>query len=471
MTTRSFFGLTGAIFAVVQVSFAEVDWTTSPVVINEGTEEDPVVVSEALEVTQKIYIGRSGKGAVKVVATGSIKQPFAADRNLYLGDGATDVGYLSAAGDVHAGCSIYAGYSIYVGNNGEGRLTIDGAKVSDERFFYAGYGSTAVGYVDVENGGVLSIPREFVMGDAGKAYVRFSDGTEMTCSRMFTLGRKASGHGELTTGECTVSGTDTTPYVIGDAGTGLWFLKGTTVSAAKKGLIVRNAESAYGLLQGWGTVNPVSGTSNLDPGSEPLRNNGLVVADGEGVERTLQIYSTNAALAFSNTVENDSTNGWYAVDKGMLSMSVKTAVPAGETGVYTWGEAESDEEIDLVNSARVTFKNITDTSATQQGIYSFTGKLYAPDRSDVPAGLPAGKTIAGIWKFDVNGAYESADVEFRYDHVLAPKGVVMYQHDGTAWVKLEATALPNHRVKVEGVDPTKMFAAVAETPGMIVILR
>ena len=55
--------------------------------------------------------------------------------------------------------------------------------------------------------------------------------------------------------------------------------------------------------------------------------------------------------------------------------------------------------------------------------------------------------------------------------MLAPKGVVMYQHDGTAWVKLAATALPNHRVKVEGVDPAKMFAAVAETPGLIVIFR
>ncbi len=146
-------------------------------------------------------------------------------------------------------------------------------------------------------------------------------------------------------------------------------------------------------------------------------------------------------------------------------MSVKAAVPAGEAGVYTWGEAEADDEIDLVNSARVTFKNITNS------IYSFTGKLYAPDRGDVPAGLPAGKTIAGIWKFDVNGAYESADVEFRYDHVLAPKGVTLYQYDGTAWVKLAATALPNHRAKVEGVDPTKMFAAVAETSGLIVSLQ
>lgn len=459
MIMKRFWGLTGAAFAIVQTSFAEVDWTTSPVVINEGAKEDPVVVSDALEVTQKIYIGKAGKGAVKVVATGSINQPYTADRNLCLGDEAEDVGYLYAAGNVHVG------YSIYVGNNGEGYLTIDGATVSDERFFYAGLTATAVGYVEVENEGELRIPREFVMGDAGKAYVRFADGTKMACSRMFTLGRKTSGHGELITGECTVSGTDTTHYVIGDAGTGLWFLKGTTVSSAKKGLIVRNVESAYGLLQGWGTVNLVSKDSNLGSGTEPLRNNGLVVADGDGVERTLWIYSTNAALAFSNTVENDSTNGWYAVDKGMLSMSVKVAVPAGETGVYTWGEAEADDEIDLVNSARVTFNNITTS------IYSFTGKLYAPDRGDVPAGLPAGKTIAGIWKFDINGAYESADVEFRYDHVLAPKGVTLYQYDGTAWVRLAATALPNHRAKVEGVDPTKMFAAVAETSGLIVILQ
>ena len=126
MIMKRFWGLTGAAFAIVQTSFAEVDWTTSPVVINEGAKEDPVVVSDALEVTQKIYIGKAGKGAVKVVATGSINQPYTADRNLCLGDEAEDVGYLYAAGNVHVG------YSIYVGNNGEGYLTIDGATVSDE---------------------------------------------------------------------------------------------------------------------------------------------------------------------------------------------------------------------------------------------------------------------------------------------------------------------------------------------------
>ena len=45
------------------------------------------------------------------------------------------------------------------------------------------------------------------------------------------------------------------------------------------------------------------------------------------------------------------------------------------------------------------------------------------------------------------------------------------EYDGTAWVKLAATALPNHRAKVEDVDPTKMFAAVAETSGLIVSLQ
>lgn len=119
-----------------------------------------------------------------------------------------------------------------------------------------------------------------------------------------------------------------------------------------------------------------------------------------------------------------------------------------------------------MNSARVTFTNIT-TAAS-----AFTGKLYAPDRSDVPA-LPGGKTVVGVWKFDITGAYESAEVEFRYDHVLSKKGVQMYQldADGETWMKLETTLLDGYRAKVSVTDATRMFAATRLSGGLTLYIR
>lgn len=227
---------------------------------------------------------------------------------------------------------------------------------------------------------------------------------------------------------------------------------------------MRKTSGGYGLVTGWGTF--VLGKNMT------LNNNGLFIADGkddEGVveERTLDYHLTDyTGSSFANSIENDSTNGWYAVNKGLLSIRVLASVAVGDSGTYTWGESASDDQIDLVNSARVTFANIT------TAVSAFTGKLYAPDRSDVPA-LPGGKTPVGVWKFDITGAYKSAEVEFRYDHVLAKKGVQMYQldADGTTWTKLETELLDGYRAKVSVTDATRMFAATQRSGGIMIFIR
>ena len=114
----------------------------------------------------------------------------------------------------------------------------------------------------------------------------------------------------------------------------------------------------------------------------------------------------------------------------------------------------------------MTFANIT------TAVSAFTGKLYASDRSDVPA-LPGGKTPVGVWKFDITGDYESAEVEFRYDHVLSKKGVQMYQldADGETWTKLETALLDGYRAKVSVTDATRMFAATQRSSGLVVCIR
>lgn len=455
--------LAGTVLAISQVSFADVDWTASPVVINEGTAETPEVISENASCTVKTYIGKDGEGHVVVDqgAAVAVNWGSATSVTTVIGDGKDSAGSLRIADG-----SWVSGYSLYVGNTGEGSLTIEKGTVSSSRFCYVGNGASGVGRVKVSGPeAVLSIPRQVIYGNNGHAEVEVANGGVVR-GRETTLGETATGSAILRIyagSMLTVS--ENYPLTIGNAGMGIIYLYGGTLarSSSSMKLVVRAQESGYGLLSGWGTVDISAAKSSK------IVNNGLIIANGRAedgtiADRTLSLNRQDNP--FENTIENTTTNGWYAINGGLLSVEHATFnIPVGEAGVYTWGEAASDDEIDLVNSARVTFKNIT------SAISSFTGKLYAPDRSDVPAGLPSGKTVAGIWKFDINGKYESADVEFRYDHVLAPKGVALYQHDGTAWVKLTSTALPNHRVKVERVDPTKMFAAVAEKSGMIVIVQ
>lgn len=239
---------------------------------------------------------------------------------------------------------------------------------------------------------------------------------------------------------------------------GIWEKTGTGSAT----ITVRAASGGYGLVSGWGEFKIGKNVT--------LCNNGLFIADGrndDGIsaEQTLSYKSTDGASGFDNTSENESTNGWYAVNKGMLSVQNVVSVAVGDSGTYTWGEAESDAQIDLVNSARITFTNITTK------ISALTGKLYAPDRSDVPA-LPSGKEAVGVWKFDITGAYQSATVEFRYDHVKAPRGVQMYQlnADGTTWTRLEPTLLEGYRAKVAVTDASRMFAACANH-GLTIVVR
>ena len=73
--------LAGAVLATAQLAFADVDWTASPVVINEGTKAEPVVVegetayaignlditaTGALKLTDTALITMTGSGAQKI---------------------------------------------------------------------------------------------------------------------------------------------------------------------------------------------------------------------------------------------------------------------------------------------------------------------------------------------------------------------------------------------------------------------
>ena len=448
--------LFGVLAIVPCCSFAEVDWLANSVVIDEGTAQSPVEVTDTKTLSSAtLYVGKDDSGALFV-----------------------NGGLISLTGTQQA----------YIGYNGDGYLHVasnatEGAvgKLSANRNLYCGKNAAATATVLVDDGGLLSVARELYLGDNGRARLVVSNAT--VNARGTYLGNAAGSDGtlEVREGGLFTIGSNY-PLHIGFRGAGRLLMRGGEVSAKDSAIVsleVRGDEDAEGVVSGWGTIALKGKSSNRGH----IVNSGLVIADGRDdlgtvAERTLAI--TSAYGAFTNIVENVSTNGWYARNGGLLTVSYppyggNLPLAAGDSGVVTWGEAEDDDVIDLVNSARTTFHGITDTSEKKQGIYSFTGNLYAADRDDVPA-LPGGVEAVGIWKFDISGLYETLDVEFRYDHIKAPKGVKIYQlgADGETWTKLETVGLDGYRAKVSGVaagTPLMFAAAAASSSGTIVIIR
>lgn len=207
------------------------------------------------------------------------------------------------------------------------------------------------------------------------------------------------GRGRVKLGDATSTG------IIQDVGGG---------AGEPPSLVVRAHPTGTGVIEGAGTVN-LSGT---------LLNNGSAIADGHGQGRTLDFYGF---AEVTNSIENPAvggTHGWFAKAGGRLALPAMK-VRAG-TNTYTFGEADGDPVLDLVNSARLTLR---DTPA--DGLLEVS--LLALDRGGVPP-LPRGHTFIGIWQVDLvaltrdpdSGAVASdpmapggTDLAVRYDDALA----------------------------------------------------
>src|SRR5205823_4720820 len=105
-------------------------------------------------------------------------------------------------------------------------------------------------------------------------------------------------------------------------------------SGAPGSLMVRAKPSARGTFKGWGEVH-LSGS---------VTDNGKVVADGFGQDRTLDLSHLSEV---SNTIDNppDGANGWFARDCGKLRLPA-LHVQAGN-GSYVWGDDSNDGKPDL----------------------------------------------------------------------------------------------------------------------------
>jgi T5SS/PEP-CTERM-associated repeat protein len=357
---------------------------------------------------------------------------------------------------------MHGGYYTKIGEHGYGEVTLN-----DDAYFYneskggitLGVETTGRGKIVIEGGKVVGTSQYGVIGNYGNGELYVHKGEFNT--RGITIGKHANSSGYVEVGRNGVLSTGTTDYnlYVGEEGKGVLNILGGTVYYSKRGTCqIRKNASGAGLLTGWGTVK-------YSAQAGELYNNGIIRADGGNENRVLVVQHTQPDVY--NTIENDSTNGWYAINKGCLEIQGSAAYDVNDgVTVFNWGESKSDENIDLVNSVRFAVENIT------QKLTLGKARIYAPDHSDVPP-LPSGRIAAGVWKFYFSGTYDSAQVQFRYDHTLAPKGVVIYQlsDDNSTWRKLDTSLLDGFRAQVSVSDASLMFAAVAQNPGLIITVR
>lgn len=213
-------------------------------------------------------------------------------------------------------------------------------------------------------------------------------------------------------------------FNLGDAsGTGIINEAGAGDGIAMN---VRDTTSSGGAaaFRGWGTVGLTGG----------LVNNGRIIADGYGIDRTLDLSSFAYVMNFdpAGNVQDDGTlAGWVAQDHGKLVLP-PIDVSTG-TKAYNWGEHPADGQIDLVNSVRMELSNVTSGG-------DFSIELLAADRTDLP-GVPEASAL-GLWDFipPAGFAFDHADLTFRYDDALAASlglnenELAVYHFTAGSWV-------------------------------------
>jgi hypothetical protein len=183
------------------------------------------------------------------------------------------------------------------------------------------------------------------------------------------------------------------------------------------------------MLRGWGTFDLGGASSSI---ASRLFNDGVVKADGYGMDRDLDLSQFNHVEIYDDENTNTGTNGWYAVNHGRLLLP-SIAVVAGN-GSYNWGEDAYFDETYMVNSLRI---NFTDVAAG-----NFVAALLAEDRSDVAA--HDGLAFLAVWQMD-QLAFANANIAFRFDDTMAASLGIdesllnVYKLVNGAWVALPGT--------------------------------
>lgn len=418
-----------------------------------------------------------GKGAVLVTAN--------LDRDFIIGDREGAMGAL-----ILDSGSIVSNNKFRVGAAGFGVVTNNGgyvwtAKNNNSYGIYIGYGATGAGHY-VQNAGHSDF-RITEIGTEGRGTLEFCGGGANV--GMPTLGVKSGGRGTyiVHSGAAVTNGNANVGSAENSSGT--IDLRGGTFLCTGA-ISVRCTASAYGSIRGYGMLYKPNATPGLGE-MNSFTMNGQVVADAQGVEgRVLDFSYARGGNGGKNNVKTtivngmDGTNGWYAVNKGVVTFPLLRVDATQYVG--TFGD-NVNNECDFVNTVRFSYNQKSNKGPWLEA------QLYANDSAKIPDGL-CGKVL-GVFGFRSNASVDNRasqlanftdfGLRIRYDHrnLKAGDTVALIRYDVMAekWVRL---ARVTHDVSspyiaadgmvADGANYDRnlgVFAVVKEPKGLLLIIK
>ena len=389
-------------------------------------------------------------------------------------------------------------YDVFPGVYGTGVLVNKG-NLTIERKLTVGRYSGSTGHVILESGSTLTKKT----GGSAPIYVGFGNNTKATleCYADWALAssdRIQVAHGTNSTGRLVIGA----GAAVGAANSvslgempgsrGVLELRGGTInvkgdSSGHTILMGMDGDTTTGSILGWGLIGRYNSTLRI-------RFFGQVIADGEGEARDLNLAAIRT-VGTSNTenLNGCGTNGWFAVNKGRLIYP--RAQNCSNTSHPTIGDYPNRSSATVMNSFRYTLDK-----PYPEGTYYNFAELYAPDRTDIPAGLPlysSHDVVAGVWRFGLSSetgvdiaptpvSFTGMSITFRYDWRgmdAEKQSLYVYRHDGSAngsWTRVGKAEISStaNTITTDSFDASSetwnagWFAVVAQRPsGMTVIVR
>ncbi len=356
-----------------------------------------------LSATNSESLGLVGKGRGTFLQTGGTNLPVA----LTLGGVAGSTGeYQMCSGRLR----VLAPGGTTIGNYGYGAFTQTGGTVTVENYLYIGFYASGEG--------------RYALG-----------GGELTFTNACYILVGHNGKGTLRLGETNGTGA----LVKGNAGVNFY---------------VRNVETSDGTIEGWGSMPQLY-----------LQNNGRVVADGYGTDRTLDLSTLATLSAKKATLSYSSTHGWFARNRGALRL--KDIAAAAN---FCWGDIYTSFGQTLLNQPLVNSVKFACTGASG----TLTGRLLAADHGGV---LPGLDRVLSVWDFSgVTAA--AATVTIRYDDLaaaaygLSAGDLRVFQYDGAAWRNRTVSVDPATRtITASLLSPISQIAVAPVRSGSVLILK
>jgi hypothetical protein len=444
----------------------------------------------------RFYVAATGDASLNVAGTlimtnGTVFFPY-------------DSGHTATVTVPSGGVFDWSGDCYVAYKTGKGFLTLPAGAVSAKNLFvgksaYGEGGTAASKAVLVADDFDLTLSGSLSIGDTySTGYYTNSGGGEISCVSLYVGTTKGIGVFALESGKVTASGDvfvaryggsdglivagDGTEIIgdeffIGGLGgdDGIMQLGAMTLRQTKWGgkfHIGYDASTANGTLELRGTtvimnqgsdlrlgvLGSIIGYGSISVGSYSsayMDNSGLVTASGFGIDQDLTFSNQHMA----QTTAGNGTNGWYAVNGGRLALPAITVSAGNSTN--NLAETSTATVLDLVNSVQVELVNAT------AGSLSY--KLYASERTDVPAGLET-EIVTSVWEISAP-AFDSAELTFKLPDVDAADNLKLLRYTGTSWKAVGTVdATTDFSTTTTGIassgDDNLGFFAVASMPSV-----